>query len=127
MFIGYLLFDALIGNTDRHHENWGIIVVPEDGQFTFWLAPSFDHASSLGRDLTDSRRRERLTTRDTRGNVEAYAERGRSAFYSQDQSGRTMTGRGVVSSLLEMHPEPTMRIPMKSPRHSEMISPTVPT
>jgi hypothetical protein len=23
-FVGYLVFDALIGNTDRHHENWGI-------------------------------------------------------------------------------------------------------
>lgn len=26
-FIGYLLFDCLIGNTDRHHENWGVVVV----------------------------------------------------------------------------------------------------
>lgn len=24
-FVGYLLLDALIGNTDRHHENWGVI------------------------------------------------------------------------------------------------------
>jgi hypothetical protein len=23
IFVGYLLFDALIGNTDRHHDNWG--------------------------------------------------------------------------------------------------------
>jgi hypothetical protein len=22
IFVGYLLFEALIGNTDRHHENW---------------------------------------------------------------------------------------------------------
>ena len=25
LFVGYLLLDALIGNTDRHHENWAII------------------------------------------------------------------------------------------------------
>src|SRR5690606_22377951 len=24
-FVGYLMLDALIGNTDRHHENWGVI------------------------------------------------------------------------------------------------------
>ncbi|WP_156040690.1 hypothetical protein [Chondromyces apiculatus] len=24
-FLGYLLLDVLIGNTDRHHENWGIV------------------------------------------------------------------------------------------------------
>ena len=25
VFVGYILFDAWIGNTDRHHENWGFI------------------------------------------------------------------------------------------------------
>jgi hypothetical protein len=45
-FIGYLLLDALVGNTDRHHENWGVIRLPEG---TVHLAPTFDHASSLGR------------------------------------------------------------------------------
>jgi hypothetical protein len=25
-FVGYLLLDAWIGNTDRHHENWGFII-----------------------------------------------------------------------------------------------------
>ena len=26
VFAGYLLLDALIGNTDRHHENWAVMV-----------------------------------------------------------------------------------------------------
>lgn len=50
---GYLVLDALICNVDRHHENWGILrKITPDG----WrgkLAPSFDHASSLGRELKD--------------------------------------------------------------------------
>lgn len=25
LFIGYILLDALIGNGDRHHENWGFV------------------------------------------------------------------------------------------------------
>ncbi|MEC5179259.1 hypothetical protein RCH07_000592 [Arthrobacter sp. CG_A4] len=44
-FAGYLLFDALIGNRDRHSENWAIEIT-EAG--TRHLAPSYDHATSLG-------------------------------------------------------------------------------
>ena len=29
VFVGYLLLDAWIGNTDRHHENWGFVLVGE--------------------------------------------------------------------------------------------------
>ena len=54
----YLVFDALIGNTDRHHENWGLklqrIATPRSPKLT--VAPSYDHASSLGRELQDTRR-----------------------------------------------------------------------
>lgn len=32
-FAGYLVLDALIGNTDRHHENWGIMRLRRDGQW----------------------------------------------------------------------------------------------
>jgi len=42
-----LLFDALIGNTDRHQENWGIIHSP--GQTPpITLSPLFDNGTSLG-------------------------------------------------------------------------------
>jgi len=43
-FVGSLLLDALIGNGDRHHENWAVI----HGTASRRLAPSYDHASSLG-------------------------------------------------------------------------------
>ncbi len=64
----YLVLDALIGNTDRHHENWGFLgqvlvnidevseaarLVKQGG---YDIAPSFDHASSLGRELPDEKR-----------------------------------------------------------------------
>lgn len=41
-FVGLLVFDALVGNTDRHHENWAVV------QDSRTLAPSFDHGASLG-------------------------------------------------------------------------------
>lgn len=41
------MLDALVANLDRHHENWGIVVDPS-GLLPTELAPTFDHASSLG-------------------------------------------------------------------------------
>ena len=45
------------------------------------MAPTFDHASCLGRELTDARRGEALTTRDKNRTVAKYVEKMRSAFY----------------------------------------------
>ena len=73
----YLVLDALIGNTDRHHENWGILVELIDNQWHGDVAPSFDHASSLGRELQDTHR-ERLLAGNRVGN---YVERGRGAIF----------------------------------------------
>jgi hypothetical protein len=78
VFTGYLMLDAWIGNTDRHHENWGLLVIPPRRVV---LAPTFDHASSLGREESDERRQERLLTRDKRRSAQAYADRAKSAFF----------------------------------------------
>lgn len=80
LFVGYLMLDALVGNQDRHDENWGLIWLP-DGRVT--LAPSFDHASSLGRNERDEKRLDCLTTRDQGRSVERYVERARSALYDR--------------------------------------------
>ena len=77
-FVGYLALDALIGNQDRHHENWGVIV-GADGDVR--LAPTYDHASSLGRNEKDAVRRRKLTTRDAGDSVESYVARATSALY----------------------------------------------
>jgi hypothetical protein len=68
-------------NTDRHHENWGILVDPTATEPPC-LAPSFDHASSLGFLLSDDERAERLQTNDRNRTVEAFAERGRSRHFA---------------------------------------------
>jgi hypothetical protein len=51
VFVGYLLLDALIANTDRHAWNWGVLQAPSGALF---LAPSFDHGSALSAGATDS-------------------------------------------------------------------------
>ena len=83
LFIGYLLLDALIGNTDRHHENWGLLAKSESGRRTAELAPTFDHASSLGRELNDAKIDACLAgSRSKNGpSIESYAKRARSAIY----------------------------------------------
>ena len=79
----YMVLDAIIGNTDRHHENWGVLRKRPGIRWRgIMVAPSFDHASSLGRELLDTRR-ERLLTENRVGD---YAEKGRGALYwSEDE------------------------------------------
>lgn len=80
LFAAYVVLDALIGNTDRHHENWGFSVRRTRTGHRGFLAPSFDHASSLGRELRDEKR-ERLLHE---GRVGHYCEKGRGAIYWTD-------------------------------------------
>lgn len=87
VFVGYLMLDALIGNQDRHHENWGLIWRPAEGVS---FAPAFDHASSLGRNEIDQVRSEMLNTRDRGRSVEAYVARARSAFFASPTSSKPM-------------------------------------
>lgn len=76
-FAGYVVLDALIGNTDRHHDNWGLVELGAPSADRRSLAPSFDHGSSLGRELSDRKRTARLTA----GTVGGYAEKGRGGIY----------------------------------------------
>lgn len=76
-FAEYTVLDAVIGNTDRHHENWGIVRTGTSPGWTRTLAPSFDHASSLGRELSDEQRMRRLTEKSIGG----YIGRGRGGIY----------------------------------------------
>lgn len=88
VFVGYLMFDAWIANQDRHHENWGLILTRDR---MVHLAPSYDHASSLGRNEQDPARQEMLTTKDRGRSIERYVERASSAFFPtapDDQVGK---------------------------------------
>jgi hypothetical protein len=73
-FIGYLMLDALVGNTDRHHENWAIIVAQtgRDGVIEAELAPLYDTASCLGRERIDEDRIRRLSGKPGAPTFEAY-------------------------------------------------------
>ena len=76
-FCGYVMLDALVSNQDRHDENWGMIVSSDGRRF---LAPSYDHAASLGRNESDELRERRLNTKDSGQSVEHYVTKAKSQF-----------------------------------------------
>jgi len=77
----YLVLDATIGNTDRHHENWGILLKQEENSWIGNVAHTFDHASSLGRELLDEgKKKSRLRLLNER-QIPAYAEQASGAIY----------------------------------------------
>ncbi|QAY69674.1 hypothetical protein [Xylanimonas protaetiae] len=53
VFAGYLVLDALVGNSDRHPGNWALL---ESGEGARHLAPTYDHGTALGAGLTASNR-----------------------------------------------------------------------
>lgn len=74
---GHMMLDAIIANTDRHHENWGLIRGPWPDQQLYKVAPSFDHASSLGRELSDEKRIAILSE----NRLKKYIDKGRGGIY----------------------------------------------
>jgi len=63
-------------------------VVTSEG--TRHLAPSYDHASSLGAIETDHTRQNRLTTRDSNYTLAHYVTRARSAFFASPTQARPL-------------------------------------
>ena len=76
-FTQYLVLDAVVGNTDRHSENWGMLRIKDSAPFYRSLSPSYDHGSSLGCELTDERRGELMAM----NRVGDYVERGRGQIF----------------------------------------------
>lgn len=84
----YFLLDAVIGNVDRHHENWGILGKVVDGNLKGRLAPTFDHASSLGRELLDTGEGKSRSRYLSELGIGRYAERAHGAVFLSDDSRR---------------------------------------
>ena len=92
VFVGYLMFDCWICNTDRHDENWGWVLVPSPpNALRAHLVPTFDHASSLGSHERDDEKSDRLTTKDRGRSVMKYVEKARSAIYLKESDRKPLT------------------------------------
>lgn len=119
LFVGYLLLDALIVNTDRHHANWGVIISPcMDGTYLVEMAPTFDHASSLGRELSDSHRLAKLESERNRHEqrhqprhraqtIVGYleSEKGRGRIYPNEQNAKPLHPLQVFARARDQFPD----------------------
>lgn len=114
-FAGYIVLDALIGNTDRHHENWGVLVEPTETAIKGRLAPTFDHASSLGRELRDAKREGKLRE----GGVGRYSERARGAVYWTDRGRHRPSPLEIVRRATPAYPD-LFRDPIERVRDLEV-------
>lgn len=107
----YMVLDALIANTDRHHENWGLLLKPgaktvsETGQghieLKVMVAPTYDHASSLGRELRDERRTALLEA----NGVGDYVRRGHGGIYLSSASTRGECPLGLLEAGVGNYPD----------------------
>ena len=107
LFAGYLLLDALISNQDRHHENWGVLLQRSTTDQRVELAPTFDHASSLGGILLDDERQRRLSTNDKGFTVAAFVQKARSAFFSEGNVKNQLTTLNAFAQTSAFCPQAT--------------------
>lgn len=106
VFVGYLLLDALIGNCDRHPENWAVLLFESQGtERAGVLCPSYDHAACLGFNLEDGQRVRRLTTRDRGYAVASYVQKARSALYRSETDKKPLSPLEAFRAVTEWCPE----------------------
>ncbi|MFZ5806715.1 MAG: hypothetical protein ACOY3I_05875 [Verrucomicrobiota bacterium] len=98
---GFMFLDALICNTDRHHENWGILRrVFKTGETVCTVAPSFDHSSSLGRELTNEKRCELLSGK----RIEKYITKGSGGIYWNEKDKEGDAPLQLIQKTYAKHP-----------------------
>jgi hypothetical protein len=98
VFTGYLIFDALIANRDRHDRNWAVLLRPPGKPGRDALCGSFDHASSLGFNLSDEERQRRMTD----GTVPNWAHRGVARQFEHQRGQRNQTLVDLARSASEL-------------------------
>lgn len=77
-FLKIMIFDALIGEQDRHEENWG--VTRKSG--TYKISPLYDNGCSLLREFYDEKNAKKYY--DGIKNFDNYIKRSRTIIYKQD-------------------------------------------
>lgn len=77
-FIKIMLFDALVGETDRHEENWGIETTPDGYKFS----PLYDNGCNLLREFRNAETLEKYDNGDK--DFEKYIYRSSTYIYKED-------------------------------------------
>ena len=98
MFVGFLILDAIIANQDRHEDNWAVLRAQLSTGRDL-LAASYDHGSSLGHNLLDSKREAMLRNREE---LSAFACRGKAKRFEHSESRGPVTLVKLAAEAMEM-------------------------
>lgn len=105
VFVGYLLLDAWIGNTDRHDQNWAVVETRAKGKRKLYLAPTFDHASCLGRELEDRSKEQKLKQTDEAHSIVGYLRKCTSRFVAEPNSQEKLHVQDVFARAKTLDPK----------------------
>ena len=81
-FIRIMVFDALIGEQDRHEENWGI--TEKNGKYS--ISPLYDNGDSLLREFKNKDMLKNFQNGER--NFDAYIKRSKTLIYKEDKKKR---------------------------------------
>jgi len=100
-----LIFDCLIGNNDRHDENWGLCFKfnPENNFAKARFAPIYDNASCLAKELTEEGVEELLNNEQK---FEKYIKNSRPPnLYWDENDPKRYTHYELITKLIEKEPD----------------------
>lgn len=96
-FLQIMIFDALVGEQDRHEENWGILI--SDGHYQ--ISPLYDNGCNLLREFKDESII--LSYENTIKDFDAYIQRSKTLIYKEDHKKRYKHFE-LIETLLKMEP-----------------------
>lgn len=102
-----LLFDALIGNTDRHQDNWGLLWMQD--YLCVRLAPVFDNGTSLGYEILESK----MANFSNPARMQTYIDKGRHHLRWHIDDEQQCQHVDLLVQLLKKHPVLINRIKNK--------------
>lgn len=97
-------FDALIGNTDRHQDNWGIIFhfnPREKAKVEVRFAPAFDNGTSMGHEIIDRK----FSAFNDDNRIATYVQRGTHHMKWHRSNAKRLAHSKFLKRLCEEYPE----------------------
>lgn len=95
VFAGYLMLDALVAGTDRHHANWAVVKEPSS---ELSLAPTFDHGNAFGYNIHPSKVHSYLTNSDQ---FDSFLRRGKCRYFPDRPNLVELAKQGLGMASLE--------------------------
>lgn len=98
----FFVFDAIIGNTDRHQDNWGVLWRRDSvGNLNPRFAPAFDNGTSLLHEILERK----LPDFADQAYRERYIRRGRHHIRIDKDAPSQMTHVELLQQIVEARPE----------------------